>query len=649
MAGEMTALLSRAEELIAQQQRDPMEALQEIVRETPSPILPLYRAALLGRNEQLRIAALRTWPLDQLRGSEGWDLIGLAAGEIKLYWGPGCRYLALLQMAKIAPQRTPDLLTATQVQALAELANPLEDGVAACLLRESLAAHDPTGEEWTASALLARAKSRETLQAYEEAYHWALLAAVMEPLMGEAYEQAGRSLVQLGRCEEALRLLEQAVELHPSSGDTYFELGSVLYRLERYADAAVAYSRSLARYPDSIAPRYNRGLCYCRLRRWQQAIDDFTWALEHGAWGKDAADCHYSRGIAHKETGDRERAAADYRRAMELVPGYTAARDALRNLQPDSRDGDWRSDFDASQLVEWPKTTFGDVVGLEQIKSLLRGRVITALARPDLAGLLGVDPSCGLFLYGPPGCGKSLIVEALAGEMGAPLIRCRISAILSMWAGNSEKAIQGVFAHARELVTAGQQRAVIVFFDELDALGGQRAAAGPGESWVRLVVNTLLMESQRAGRGDGIVLVGASNFPDLVDPALLRPERFGDVTLFVPSPEVEQRQELFRFYLTRGRAPEAVGPVDYRALAERTEGFSPSAIAEVVQQAATRALQQSAEAGRLAAISQALLLEVLAETPPDKLRWQELSVQYRRFGAGGPQRTGFNPPQQGHR
>ncbi|MGE5719397.1 MAG: ATP-binding protein, partial [Nocardioidaceae bacterium] len=208
--------------------------------------------------------------------------------------------------------------------------------------------------------------------------------------------------------------------------------------------------------------------------------------------------------------------------------------------------------------------TLADVGGLAEVKRRLELSFLAPMRNPELRAQFGKSLRGGLLLWGPPGCGKTFIARALAGELAANFYEVGLSDVLDMYVGSSERNLHSVFDAAR------RNRPCLLFFDEIDALGQKRSHLRHGGSAMRGVVNQMLAELDGASSdNEGIFVLAASNHPWDVDSALLRPGRF-DRTVLVLPPDPGAREAILRFHL-RGRPAE---PLDLRSLAKSTEGFS---------------------------------------------------------------------------
>ncbi|GDX82032.1 hypothetical protein LBMAG42_38430 [Deltaproteobacteria bacterium] len=266
-----------------------------------------------------------------------------------------------------------------------------------------------------------------------------------------------------------------------------------------------------------------------------------------------------------------------------------------------------------------PTITFADVGGLEGLKERLRMDIVYPLQRPDLFRAYGKRVGGGVLLYGPPGCGKTHLARAAAGECGAKFYVVEIQAVLDMWLGESEKRLHAIFEEARANAPA------IVFFDEIEAIGGARHQLkhGPG----RRLVNQLLAELDGAGASNEAVLViGATNAPWDVDPALRRPGRF-DRVVFVPPPDASARENVLRLAL-RERPVETL---DLASIARRCLRFSGADLNHLVEVACERALGEALRTGKMRPISQSDLLASLDKVKPTTAEWLESARRYVNY------------------
>ncbi|MEV1318538.1 AAA family ATPase [Micromonospora arborensis] len=244
----------------------------------------------------------------------------------------------------------------------------------------------------------------------------------------------------------------------------------------------------------------------------------------------------------------------------------------------------------AASTLDLASVTLEDVGGLDEVKQTLTESVLWPLTYPDTFARLGVQPPRGVLLYGPPGCGKTYLVTALAGSGRANVLSVKGAELLSKWVGESERAVRELFRRAREAAPT------LIFLDEVDALAPVRGQATDGGTTDR-VVAALLTELDGVETLRNVVVVGATNRPDLVDPALLRPGRL-ERLVYVPPPDGPARSEILR---AASRQVPLAPDVDLAALGDELTGFSAADCAALVREAALAAMRESLAAATVTA------------------------------------------------
>ncbi len=237
----------------------------------------------------------------------------------------------------------------------------------------------------------------------------------------------------------------------------------------------------------------------------------------------------------------------------------------------------------AMEVIERPKVRYGDVGGLKEQIRELREVVELPLKNPDLFREMGIEPPKGVLLYGPPGCGKTLLAKAVAGESNATFISLVASELAQKFVGEGARIVREVFSFARKKAPA------IVLIDELDAIGAKRLDVGTsGEREIHRTLTQLLAELDGFEPLDNVKVLATTNRIDILDPALLRPGRF-DRLIEVPLPDLQGRLEIFKIHTRKMR----IRDVDLESLARLTEGASGADIRAICTEAGFTALRNN--------------------------------------------------------
>jgi transitional endoplasmic reticulum ATPase len=298
-------------------------------------------------------------------------------------------------------------------------------------------------------------------------------------------------------------------------------------------------------------------------------------------------------------------------------------RNALRRIQPSAL---------REIMIQVPNVTWEDVGGLEEVRTVLREGIELPLKNPEAFRRMGIRPAKGFLLFGPPGTGKTLMAKAVAREAEANFVATKSSDLLSKWYGESEQQVSRLFARARQVAPT------VIFIDEIDSLVPVRGG-GLGEPAVtERVVNTILSEMDGLEELQGVVVIGATNRPNLVDPALLRPGRF-DELIYVPVPDVRARRHILAIQ-TRHMP---LGPdVDLDALARRTERYTGADLEDVVRRAGLLALREALSAEKVtAAHFERALKETRASVTPEMEQDYQQMLRTLKQQEPRRQRIGF--------
>ncbi len=264
------------------------------------------------------------------------------------------------------------------------------------------------------------------------------------------------------------------------------------------------------------------------------------------------------------------------------------------------------------------RVTFNDIGGMQDVIERIRMNIIYPFKNPAVFRKFNKKPGGGILMYGPPGCGKTHIARATAGECGAAFISVAITDILSRWLGESEQRLHRYFETARRRAPA------VIFIDEIDAIGVSRSEASAS---MAPIVNVLLTEMDgMAAQNDNLMVLAATNSPWRVDSALRRPGRF-DRVLFVPPPDEAAREAILKIRL-RDMPAEAI---DLKKLAKMTNLFSGADLRAVVERSSEKAIYEEMTTGRAAKLTQRLLADAIKETRPSTNEWLETARSYATY------------------
>jgi SpoVK/Ycf46/Vps4 family AAA+-type ATPase len=393
--------------------------------------------------------------------------------------------------------------------------------------------------------------------------------------------------------DEALEALREALRVSPNNLALRQHFAEMLLSHGHLEEAEKEYRDALALAPNSLALKFGLARTFYQQGKQSHAlviIED----LVKNSNAPPRAFLLHARLLAG--IGEVQKAVSEYRRAVELDRSLADTEFARKlGIGADEREsevveGRARASWDGEGVsgereVERPKITFADVGGMEKVKEEIRLKIIHPLTHSEIYKAYGKTIGGGILMYGPPGCGKTYLARATAGEIKANFIAIGINDVLDMWIGNSERNLHELFEQARSHTPC------VLFFDEVDALGASRGDMR--HSAGRQLINQFLAEMDGVkSSNEGVLILAATNAPWHLDSAFRRPGRF-DRMIFVPPPDSAARATILRLQC-RGKPVEEI---DYDGIARKADHFSGADLKALVDVAIERKLQEAMKTG----------------------------------------------------
>jgi transitional endoplasmic reticulum ATPase len=430
---------------------------------------------------------------------------------------------------------------------------------------------------------------------------------------------------------EAVNALREALRLSPNNLPLRQHLAETLLGLGDGAGAEKEFREVLAQAPNHSGVKLGLARAFHQQGKNSHALallEDMVQAANAPA----RAFLLHARLLAG--IGEVQQAVTAYRRAVEKDASLADPELAGRlGIDADERDSEvvdgrvrtaWQDEPEAPRTeIERPKLTFQDVGGMESLKEEIRLKIIHPLAHPELYKAYGKPIGGGILMYGPPGCGKTYLARATAGEIKAGFLAVGINDVLDMWIGNSERNLHELFETARN------NRPCVLFFDEVDALGASRADMRHHAG--RQLINQFLAELDGVKTSnEGVLVLAATNAPWHLDSAFRRPGRF-DRILFVPPPDLGARAAVLRLQM-RGKP---VQDIDYDQLAKKAEGFSGADLKAVVDVAVEGKLREAMKAGVPTPLTTRDLMAAVGTLKPTTREWFATARNYALYSNQG--------------
>lgn len=432
---------------------------------------------------------------------------------------------------------------------------------------------------------------------------------------------------------DAVAALREAVRISPDNIPLRLHLARTLVGLGRGDEAEQEFRQALARAPDNVELKLGLADAFYQQGKHSESLVVVEDLLKRGDTPPMAYLIHARLLL---RAGHVERAVRQYREAVQLDPDVADA-DLAGRLgihaeadESDLVDGRMRTaavETPSGRLepVERPTIGFADVGGMEPLKDEIRMKIIHPLEHPELYKAYGKSIGGGILMYGPPGCGKTHLARATAGEVHAGFLAVGINDVLEMWIGQSERNLHELFEQAR------RSRPCVLFFDEVDALGASRSDMR--HSAGRQLINQFLAELDGVeSTNQGVLILAATNAPWHLDSALRRPGRF-DRILFVPPPDLAARAGILRI-LCRGKPTQAI---DHEHIARRTKDFSGADLKAVVDLAVEAKLREAMTSGVPKPLTTADLVHAAAGVRPTTKDWFATARNYALYSNQGGQ------------
>ncbi|MFO0917949.1 MAG: AAA family ATPase [Planctomycetaceae bacterium] len=429
---------------------------------------------------------------------------------------------------------------------------------------------------------------------------------------------------------DAFESLREALRLSPDNIPLRQHLAEQLLSTGHPDQAEVEYRKALSQAPAHDGLKIGLARAF-----YQQGKDSAALVVIEELLKRDHAPAaaYLLSARLMLRAGDIPRAVAHYKAAVEADPEIgdveLAERLGIDALpQAEVVDGRLRATYDDSgddieMPIERPKISFSQVGGMEQLKEEIRLKILYPMQHPELYKAYGKTAGGGILMYGPPGCGKTYLARATAGEMNAGFLSVGINDVLEMWIGNSERNLHELFEQAR------QNTPCVLFFDEVDALGARRSDLQ--HSAARQLINQFLAEMDGVeSSNEGVLILAATNAPWHLDPAFRRPGRF-DRILFVPPPDQPARSEILRI-MCQGKP---VQDLDFDHLAKKTAEFSGADLKGLLDVAIEQKLKQALKEGVPKPLTTTDLANAAKSLKPTTKEWFSTARNYALYSNQG--------------
>ena len=414
---------------------------------------------------------------------------------------------------------------------------------------------------------------------------------------------------------ELINNLLDALKFSPDNVPLRSQVADLMLQEKMYEEAAQQYQLILEKSYGNTKAQLGLATCYFYLQKTSAAI--IIYEQLQGQLSLDD-QVRYIKCLIKENSV--QQAIHLYQQVISLHPGYRDEEidDQLRMPSIASADFDSEGD-DEVYFMEKPSIKFEDVGGMKRVKDEIAIKIIQPLQNPELYKAFGKKIGGGILLYGPPGCGKTFIAKATAGEINAKFINIGLHDILDMWIGNSEENLHELFEMARRNAPS------VLFFDEVDAMGASRNDMK--QSGMRHVINQFLAEMDGVeSNNDGVLILAATNAPWSVDGAFRRPGRF-DRIIFVEPPDEAAREEILKAVLKGKPAAD----IEMGKIAAAAKDYSGADLKAVVDIAIEDKLRESMSKGAVQPITTKDLVKAIKQHKPTTLEWFSSARNYALY------------------
>lgn len=415
--------------------------------------------------------------------------------------------------------------------------------------------------------------------------------------------------------DNTINSLREALKHSPDNPPLRHLLADTLLTLNRLEEAETEFSTLLKIANDNKA-KVGLATVFYKKGRYSACNVILEEVIEKGS-NEISVFTLYAKGLLKEHSVAK--AIEAYKKALAIDPKYFDKELDSQLRQKGSNEVSETEEEIDSRFLQKPNVNFSDVGGMESVKKEIELKIIKPLLHPELYKAYGKKVGGGILLYGPPGCGKTFIAKATAGQVNAKFISVSLNDILDMWIGNSEKNLHEIFELARNNTPC------VLFIDEIDALGASRSDMK--QSSGRHLINQFLQELDGIdSTNEGVLIIGATNTPWNLDPAFRRPGRF-DRIVFVPPPDVTTRESILRLKLNN----KPTGTIDLQSIAKKAENYSGADIDAIIDIAIEQKLESSFSDGIPKPLETNDLLNALKKHKPSTQEWFSTAKNFAMF------------------